>query len=200
MLFRSAPKEWRRYLDNKTYSPLIARIEKFCKAKEEQLPNDALKTKMLNKIHDFFIEKDRGYGFEQFAAYIVGCMDEAIVDVEVTRPFKDGGFDGIGCYKIFKNVENSVFVEFYIQAKCYSSSHSVGVTDTSRLISRLKKRQFGILITTSYVGKQAYQEILDDGHPVVIISGKDIIEYVYNELEIRSVEKLQEWLIKNYNN
>ena len=189
-----APKEWKRYIDKNTYSPLIARMEKVCKSKDEQLPSEAIKIKMLEKIHDYFIEKDRGYSFERFASYIVSCMDEAIVDIDVTRPFKDGGFDAVGRYKIFKNVENSVFVEFYVQAKCYSTRNPVVVSDTARLISRLKKRQFGILVTTSYVAKQAYQEILDDGHPVVIINGKDIIEYVFNELEIRTLERLQEWL------
>ena len=193
-----APKEWKRYIDKKTYLPLIARMEKFWKSKNDQLPSESLKLKMLENIHDYFIEKDRGYGFEQFAAYIISCMDEAIVDIDVTRPFKDGGFDAIGRYKIFKNVENSVFVEFYVQAKCYSSRNPVVVSDTARLISRLKKRQFGILVTTSYIAKQAYQEILDDGHPVVIINGKDIIEYIFNELEIRTLEKLQEWLLSNF--
>lgn len=193
-----APKEWRKYIDGKSYSPLIARIEKFVKTKEEQLPNVSVQQEMLQTLHDFFIEKDRGYSFEQFAAYILGCMDEAIVDIEVTRPFKDGGFDGIGCYKIFKNVENSVYVEFYVQAKCYSASNCIGVHDTSRLISRLKNRQFGILITTSYIGPQAYQEIIEDGHPVVIINGRNIIEYVYNEMEIRDVATLNGWLSKNY--
>ena len=116
----------------------------------------------------------------------------------MTRPFKDGGFDGIGCYKIFKNVENSVYVEFYVQAKCYATSNCIGVHDTARLISRLKNRQFGILITTSYIGPQAYQEIIEDGHPVVIINGKNIIEYIYNEMEIRDEVSLKNWLHKNY--
>ena len=46
----------------------------------------------------------------------------------------------------------------------------------SRLISRLKYRDFGIFVTTSYVSEQAYKELLEDGHPVIIISGRDIIE------------------------
>lgn len=193
-----APKEWRRYVDNKTYSPLIARVEKFSKNKEEQLPADVLKIKMLQELQEYFISKDRGYSFEKFAAYIVEGMDEAVVDIEVTRPFKDGGFDAVGYYKIFKNAENSVFVEFYLQAKCYSINYAVGVSDTSRLISRLKKRQFGILVTTSYIGKQAYQEIIDDGHPVVIINGKNIIDYIFNELEIRTSKQLKEWLSNKF--
>lgn len=50
----------------------------------------------------------------------------------------------------------------------------------SRLISRLKYRDFGIFVTTSYVSEQAYKELLEDGHPVIIISGGDIIEILTN--------------------
>ena len=44
----------------------------------------------------------------------------------------------------------------------------------SRLISRIKYRQFGILVTTSYVNKQAYNEVIEDGHPILIITASDI--------------------------
>lgn len=72
------------------------------------------------------------------------------------------------------------------------------MSDTARLISRIKKRQFGIMFTTSYVAKQAYEEILKDGHPIVIINGKNIIEYIFNELEIRTISELEKWLTNNY--
>jgi len=63
-----------------------------------------------------------------------------------------------------------------MEAKCYSPSNSVGVKETSRLISRLRHRQFGVLITTSYVHIQAYNEIVDDEHPIIIVAGRDIVE------------------------
>ena len=44
----------------------------------------------------------------------------------------------------------------------------------SRLISRIRYRQFGVLVTTSYVHKQAYQEVVDDGHPILIVTAADI--------------------------
>lgn len=193
-----APKAWKQYVKQSTYAPLIARQEHTKKTKAEQLPSDKNKKQMLKALHDYFIAKDRGYSFEQFAAYIIECMDEAIVDIDVTRPFKDGGFDAEGRYRIFKNVENSVFVDFYLQAKCYAEDTAVGVGDTSRLISRIKNRQFGIMITTSYVADQAYKEIIEDGHPIVIVTGKEIVEFVFNELELRSIKTLRNWLINNY--
>ena len=44
----------------------------------------------------------------------------------------------------------------------------------SRLISRIRYRQFGIMITISYVDKQAYQEVVEDGHPILIVTATDI--------------------------
>ena len=67
-------------------------------------------------------------------------------------------------------------MEFALEAKCYAPTTGVGVKDTSRLISRLRHRQFGVLVTTSYVADQAYKEIREDGHPVVILAGRDVIE------------------------
>ena len=103
-----------------------------------------------------------------------------------------------GDIKFFKNVENSVFVEFYMQAKCYGAKNPVGVKDTARLISRIKNRQFGIMVTTSYIADQAYKEVREDGHPIVFINGKNIIDYIYDECEIRTVDRLYRWLELNY--
>ena len=44
----------------------------------------------------------------------------------------------------------------------------------SRLISRIKYRQFGVMVTTSFVSNQAYEEVLEDGHPILIVTGADI--------------------------
>ena len=125
-------------------------------------------------------------------------MNNAIVDIFVTRPYKDGGFDAEGKYLIFKDVERSVLVDFYLQAKCYAQTTSVKTGDTSRLISRIKNRQFGIMITTSYIDNTAYKELLADDHPIVLITGKDIIEFIFNELEIKDDEHLLAWLKKDY--
>lgn len=193
-----APKEWKKYILKQNFSPLFSRIEKSVRSKEEQLPDTKEKMKMLDLIHDFFIEKDHGYGFELFAADLTQFMDSSVIDVTVTRPYKDGGIDAEGKYKIFSKAENIVYVDFYLQAKCYSNTNAVGVKDTSRLISRIKNRQFGIMFTTSYVHKQAYKELLDDGHPVVLVTGRNIVDYIYNELEIRDIDKLEKWLTDNY--
>jgi hypothetical protein len=52
----------------------------------------------------------------------------------------------------------------------------VGVKQISRLISRLRHRQFGILVTTSYLDVYTYKEIKEDQHPIIVISARDIAE------------------------
>lgn len=193
-----APIEWKKYILRENYSVLVSKKEKFVKTKEEQLPVDNNKMEMLKCLQQYFYDKDRGYSFEKFAADLTQYMDSSVVDINVTRPYKDGGLDAEGRYRIFQNVENTVYVEFYLQAKCYKPTNAVVVSDTARLISRIKDRQFGIMFTTSYVATQAYEEILKDGHPIVIINGKNIIEYIFNELEIRTILDLEKWLLSNY--
>ncbi len=94
---------------------------------------------------------------------------------EVTRAVVDGGRDAIGEYRIGP-ASDPITVTFALEAKLYKPDGSgVGVKDVSRLISRLRHRQFGVLVTTSYVARQAYQEVRADQHPVVILAGTDIV-------------------------
>jgi hypothetical protein len=48
------------------------------------------------------------------------------------------------------------------------------VAPMMRLIARLKHRDVGVFVTTSYFEQQVQQELIEDGHPVLLISGGDI--------------------------
>jgi hypothetical protein len=50
-------------------------------------------------------------------------------------------------------------------AQVLCATSGVGVKGTSRLISRLRHRQFGVLITTSYLDSQAYAKSAQVGTP-----------------------------------
>jgi hypothetical protein len=160
------------------------------RTRNEQLPDNAAGLGILNKIYSAFT--DDSYGFEKCAAELVKLMDKNVASYDLTRRTRDGGRDATGEYKIGLE-SNSIKVEFAIEAKCYSLRSSVGVKDTSRLISRLRHRQVGFLVTTSYVNDQAYKEIIEDGHPVVVISGGDIVKILasagYND-----VKSVTSWL------
>lgn len=80
-----------------------------------------------------------------------------------------------------------------MEAKCYSPDNSVGVQQLSRLISRLRHRQFGVIVTTSYLHSQAYREIAEDRHPVVVISGGDLVEILVRN-GVNDKDTLESWL------
>ena len=194
-----APLEWKKFIDGKNYRTLTCKPISRAKSKAEQLPSDKNGMKMLKALHDYFIEEDNGYSFEPFACDIMAMIDKRAEDIRRTRPYRDHGFDGVGKYRLFEKSENQVFADLYLEAKCYEPMHrSVGVKETSRLISRIKNGQLGILFTTAHVDDHAFNEILEDGHPVIIISGKDIIEFIQNGLELFTTEELLRWLKENY--
>ena len=95
------------------------------------------------------------------------------------------------------NPSSGIELEFALEAKRYDVNSSVGVKETSRLISRIKNRQFGIVVTTSYVGDQAYKEIIEDQHPIIIISGKDIIDILV-KAGINDINMVNDWLKANF--
>ena len=98
-----------------------------------------------------------------------------VVTLDVTRPSRDGGRDGVGQLRVGAG-PSGILVDFALEAKCYSATNSVGVREMSRLISRLRHRQFGVLVTTSWVDLQAYKEIKEDEHPIVVVSAADIVD------------------------
>ena len=66
--------------------------------------------------------------------------------------------------KSIGQADNPLYVEFSLEAKCYrpplmndQRPSAVGVKEVSRLISRIRYRQFGVLVTTSVIGKRAYR-------------------------------------------
>ena len=48
------------------------------------------------------------------------------------------------------------------------------------------------MITTSYVDKSAYQEVVEDGHPILIVTATDIAQ-ILRENAINS-SNINEWL------
>ena len=88
---------------------------------------------------------------------------------------------------------HSLRIDCALEAKCYAESNGVGVRQMSRLISRIRYRQFGIMLTTSYVDNQAYGEVVEDGHPILIVTACDIASILRNNA-IASAADTVEWL------
>jgi hypothetical protein len=114
--------------------------------------------------------------FENFAAQLWLRSDPNVASVEVTRPSRDGGRDAIGEYRLGPGVD-PIRLQFALEAKCYNpDGGGLGVKMVSRLISRIKHREFGVFVTTAYVGDQPYKEVREDGHPIVFLVGRDLVE------------------------
>ncbi|MFD7790631.1 restriction endonuclease [Streptomyces sp. NPDC059759] len=115
---------------------------------------------------------------------------------DVTRPSRDGGRDAVGQY-ILGPASSTIAIDFALEAKCYSATNSVGVREVSRLISRIRHRNFGVLVTTSYFHKQVQEEVHDDGHPIALVCGTDIVE-VLRQHGHTTVATVRQWLQQGF--
>ncbi len=185
-----APQLWLDWIKTGRPKNLLAPRTVEYRSKEEQLPSEPASIKIVEQIFTHFAPDP--HAFEYCAAAIAKMMLPGISNIDVTRPSRDGGRDGVGLLTIGSEAA-SITIDFALEAKCYSTSNSVGVREMSRLISRLRHRQFGILVTTSYVDRQAYREIKEDGHPIIIISAVDIVG-ILKKSGIGTVHDLKTWL------
>lgn len=151
---------------------------------------------ILNTIYDYF--KDEPTSFEVCAAHLFQLHDDKAIIDEITRKAVDGGRDAVGRYTLGVK-DDPIYVEFSLEAKCYNpgfnvkKSTTVGVKEVSRLISRIRNRQFGVLVTTSCISDQAYKEVRNDGHPIIFLTGGDIVKILMNN-DIKSVREAKHWL------
>lgn len=200
----NAPKAFKSWVEKGVYTPLEAEPTHEVRSKLQQLPENELQKSILKTVYDHFkLESDKGREFEYFAAEFVRLADSRMVVDEITRAVGDGGYDAYGRYRLGMETD-PVCVDFFLEAKCYNpglwngeSASSVNVKETSRLISRIRNRQFGVLVTTSYVGDTAYREIREDGHPMVFFTGRDIAEILISK-GINTPEITKEWLITRF--
>lgn len=168
-----APKAWLDWRETGLARRLVAPRSIEIRTREEQLPRTTSDAAMLAAIHTHFA--GRPHDFEHCAAQIWLMLAPETDELQVTRRSRDGGRDAIGTYQVGPPADR-IKIDFALEAKCYAPTNSVGVREVSRLISRLRHRNFGVLITTSYVHPQAYREIREDQHPVAIVCGRDIVE------------------------
>ena len=172
----SCPAVWEAWVRGRIYEALEAPRTTQVRSRTLQspLPEDMW---IITMIHDHF--SSQPVKFEHLAAALWVNSDRRVSHVEVTRPSVDGGRDAVGTFSIGPK-SDPIPLEFALEAKCYAADNSVGVKEVSRLISRIRHRQFGVLITTSYVGTQAYREVREDMHPIVFVTGRDIVDVIKN--------------------
>lgn len=188
------PLELKRWRRSGLPTPLLAPRPTEHRTREDQLPTNAVDSAILEEIRSYFA--DRPHDFEHCAAEVWCLMAPATEELQVTRQSRDGGRDAVGQYRLGP-LADQIRIDFALEAKCYAPTNSVGVREVSRLISRLRHRNFGVLVTTSYVNQQAYREIRDDGHPVVIVAGRDIVD-ILRSVGITTKEAAARWLSEKF--
>ncbi len=168
----ACPGEWRKWVQGRIYQALEAPRNLSVRSKAEQLAktDDAW---MMRMVHDHF--RTMPVAFENFAAQMWVQSDPHVASVEVTRPSRDGGRDAVGEYRIGPS-QDPVRLQFALEAKCYDpDGGGIPVRMVSRLISRIKHREFGVFVTTSFIGSQPYQEVREDQHPIVFLVARDLV-------------------------
>lgn len=191
-----APEAWKEYIKKGRtgIKALEAPVKNKIPTPKEQLQcnGDEEGRKCVEIIYNHYHSNPTG--FEACAIKIIGMIDSNFCNIELTPPRKDGGRDAIGEYQISigGNSKTKLKIDFAMEAKCFGPNTGVNVRYMARLISRLRHRQFGIFITTSYFGKQVYKELYEDKHPILLINASEIAE-ILRLNNINSIN-IKEWL------
>jgi hypothetical protein len=178
-----APTAWRDWVQSGRAKALASENTTIIRSIEEQRPDTPIKKTILRAVFEYFEEAP--IAFEAFAARVFQMHDPRVIIDTITRASVDGGRDAIGRYLLGLS-NDPVYAEFSLEAKCYqpglddASTNTVGVREVSRLISRIRHRQFGVLVTTSMIARQAYEEVREDRHPIIFFSGRDIADILIN--------------------
>jgi hypothetical protein len=187
----TAPTAWLVWQRRGTYRALMAPTTMLHRTSREQLP-DANDRQIVQALIDHFPD---AHDFEQCAAAIWRLHAER-VEYTMTRPSRDGGRDALGQLRVGPE-SDPVRLDFVLEAKRYDMRNAVGVRELSRLISRIRNRMFGVLVTTSYLHEQAYQELKADGHPIIVIAARDIVEILRSK-GYGDVAAVRGWLERDF--
>jgi len=194
------PIVWKMWHKSGLYRPLQPKHNLGVRSSAMQLPTDDRRKAMLFKLYRYFSSEP--YKFLHFAADIYALTDSKISLGRVRRHSSDGTYGITGDFRLGIDAD-PVHLEFLVESKCYNPGigtrkrKSVGVKEVLKMLSRLGKRQFSVLVMTSVVTQQAYEAFREQGHPVICISGTDIIDILISN-NIISVEQLAGWLSHNY--
>jgi AspBHI-like restriction endonuclease/restriction endonuclease len=189
------PEPFRRFAEQGVYTPLAAPRTVEYRTPVDQEPASDHDRALIQTIYDHFAPDP--HSFEACAIELWKmAANEAVSFIEGTRRSSDGGRDAVGLYSIGP-ADDPIHLDFSLEAKCYAPGNHAGVRDVARLISRLRHRQFGVFVTTSAVNRQAYRELRDDAHPVVVLCGRDIAQLL-KQHGLGTANAVSAWLGANF--
>lgn len=165
-----APKIWKDYLKGN-----VKKIDVWSKSilkKQDQIPiENSEDANLLMQLHELSPTQ-----FEAVVVDLFKNLPHVNHKITRTRPTADGGFDFYGHFSIPFPVKYKI--EFLGEVKKFARNNAVQPKHVSRLVARLGRGQFGIFVTTSYYTLQTQKEVLQDGYPVKLFSGIDLINFL----------------------
>ena len=182
------PVTWKYWVETGIYKSLESEKEIVPRTKISQMPVNAEEKRVLSFLFENLTDRD----FEYASAEIVKILDFNFKNLYVTRSSRDGGKDVIGEYYLGHS-GHQIRLSAFIEAKKWKLDSSVGVKPVMRLISRLKHKDIGVFITTSFFEQQVQKELIEDGHPIILISGGDIARLLI-KAELSHPSSLNAWV------
>jgi hypothetical protein len=163
------PRAWRTWVESGRYSPLQCTRAQQPRTRAEQMPRTPEELRLLQRVFDELTPRE----FEFLGAALLPMIDERFVDLAVTKAVRDGGRDVLAKYRVGHD-SHQVLLEACLEAKRWRLDSAVGVKPMMRLLSRLKHRDLGVFVTSSFFETQVQRELIEDRHPVLLVSGGDI--------------------------
>jgi hypothetical protein len=185
------PPAWRLWVATGAYSALRCARQPQPRTRAQQAPQTSEEEAVLKHVFEQLTPRE----FEFFAAALMPRVDRRFVELTVTPAVRDGGRDVLAKYRVGHDL-HQVLIDAIIEAKHWQRTAAVGVKPIMRLLARLKHRDLGVFVTTSFFEAQVQRELVEDGHPVLLISGGDIARIlIANELGGQGREaRLDDWL------
>ena len=189
----NCPDAWSLWVKSGTYASLRCVRQQSPRSREEQMPSTADETAVLDRVFNELTPRE----FEFFVAGLLPILDERFIELRVTSAVRDGGRDIIARYRVGHQFQQ-VQLKAYVEAKRWRPNSAVGVKPMMRLLARLKHRDLGVFVTTSFFEQQVQRELVEDNHPVLLVSGGDIARILigaeYGGPE--SDDRLTDWFVR----
>ena len=162
--------------------------KKEIRTKDQQLPPEKSEDEnILGELRQLSPEE-----FEAVTVSILKQLKDITHSITGTRLVGDGGFDFYGHFQLPHPLYYDI--KFLGEAKKYARTTAVNPKDISRLVARLNRGQYGIFITTSYYTSNAQREVLEDGYPIKLFSGGDLIEIIKELRLIQNGQLDKTWI------
>lgn len=184
---KDCPPSFAKWVKTGKYDALTTPPDNSPRTKADQLPKGPRREREQKVLDAVRTLTDRQ--LEHFTKALLRLMDPRFFDLEVTREVVDGGRDVVGKYRVGHD-DHMVPLTICAEAKHWKKA--IGVSEMMRLISRIKHRDFGVFVTTSHFHVRVQEELIEDGHPIVLVSGGDLARIlIARDLEGQALER---WL------